>query len=253
VKTLPPVKPNPAVLQWARRESGYDLERVSKRLAVKPERIAAWEEGEQDPTPRQLENLARFYHRPLGLFFRPIPPSLPSLAAEYRRLPGVNPGEESPELRLALRQMSNRRGTMLELLEELGEDTPDFVLQAHLSEGPVKVAARLREALRVGLETQTSWTSGWQAWAWWRGAVEDLGVLVFQFPSVSLEEARGLSLLHHPLPVASINSKESSPEARSFTLIHEVIHLMLANGKEETVAAREMRAGDEWLELERFA
>jgi len=154
---------------------------------------------------------------------------------------------------LALRQMSNRRETMIELLEELGERLPDFDLQAHINEGPERVAARLRTALGVTLETQTGWGSGWQAWAHWRRAVEELGVLVFQFPSVSLKEARGLSLLRHPLPVAAINPKESVPEARNFTLMHEVVHLMLANGQEEQVAVREQRQGEDWLEVERFA
>lgn len=251
--TLAPVEPNPSVLLWARQESGYDVERVAKRLAVKPERIEAWEQGERVPTPRQLQNLARFYHRPLGLFFRAKPPALPPLAAEYRRLPGVRIGEESSELRLALRQMSNRRETMIELLEELGDPIPDFELQAHFSEGPAQVAARFRAALKIDLNTQAAWGSGWQAWAHWRRAVEDLGVLVFQFPSVSLKEARGLSLLQHPLPVAAINPKESSPEARNFTLMHEVVHLMLANGKEEQVAVRELRQGEDWLKVEQFA
>jgi len=247
------VEPNPEVLLWARQESGYPVDRVAKRLGVKVERLESWERGERLPTPRQLQKLARFYHRPLGLFFRAKPPTLAPLAAEYRRLPGVSQGEESPELRLAIRQMSNRRETMQELLEELGEPVPDFDLQAHISEGSERVAARLRTALGVSLEAQQNWGSGWQAWAHWRQAVENLGVLVFQFPSVSLEEARGLSLLHHRLPVAAVNSKESSPETRSFTLMHEVVHLMLANGNEEQVAAREQRRGDDWLSVERFA
>lgn len=251
--TLAPVEPNPSVLHWARQESGYAVERVAKRLAVKPERIEAWEQGERVPTPRQLQNLARFYHRPLGIFFRAKPPALPPLAAEYRRLPGVTPGEESPELRLALRQMSNRREAMQDLLEELGDDIPDFALQAHISEGAERVASRLRSALGLNLETQKQWGSGWQAWAHWRRSVENLGILVFQFPSVTLEEARGLSLLRHPLPVAAVNSKESVPEARSFTLMHEVVHLMLSNGQEEAVAVREQRRGEDWLEVERFA
>lgn len=251
--TLNPVQPNPSVLLWARKESGYPLERVAKRLGVKVERVEAWEAGERVPTLRQLQNLARFYHRPLGLFFRAKPPALPPLAAEYRRLPGVNPGGESPELRLAIRQMSNRRETMQELLEELGEAVPRFDLQAHISEGPEQVGARLRSALGVDLETQYAWGSPWQAWAHWRRAVEGMGVLVFQFPSVALEEARGLSLLRDPLPVAAVNSKEAVPETRSFTLVHEVVHLMLANGQEEQVAAREQRQGEDWLEVERFA
>src|SRR4029079_11886437 len=82
--------------------------------------------------------------------------------------------------------------------------------------------------------------------------VERIGVLVFQFPKVGLNEVRGLSLLRTPMPVAAINGKEM-PEAKAFTLCHEVIHLMLAAGNEEAPAARERRTGNEWLEVERFA
>ena len=53
-------------------------------------------------------------------FFLPTPPQLTPLAAEYRRLPGVTPGHESPPLRLAVRQMVSRRESALALLEELG-------------------------------------------------------------------------------------------------------------------------------------
>ncbi len=248
-----PVAPTGSVLVWARVESGYDPERVAKRLGVKPERVAEWEAGELVPTMRQLESLAKFYHRPLGIFFRPKPPVMAPLAAEYRRLPGVTPGHESPELRLAVRKMSNRREMMVELLEELGEAVPLFGLAAHLDEKPETIAERLRCELTLPVEIQLDWTTEWEAWASWRAAVEDLGVLVFQFPKVSLEEARGISLLHWPMPVAGVNSKEMSPEARSFTLMHEVVHLMLAAGHEELPAAKESRRGADWQLVERFA
>jgi len=247
-----PMPINPSVLTWARQESGYPVARVADRLHVKHERVAEWEQGARPPTLRQVEELARFFHRPLSIFFQPSPPSVPVLAAEYRRLPGVTPGQESPELRLAIRRMSGRRESMRQLLEELGEEVPAFSLSAHLSETPVAVAARLRAALRVELAAQLAWPSEWPAWAAWRAAVEALGVLVFQFPKVTLDEARGLSLLRFPLPVAGVNSKES-PEPRSFTLIHEVVHLMLAAGRDEVPAARESRTGDAWAAVERFA
>jgi len=248
-----PVAPTPSVLVWARAESGYEPDRVAKRLGVKPERVAAWEAGERVPTMRQVESLAKLYHRPLGIFFRPKPPVVAPLAAEYRRLPGVVPGRESPELRLAVRKMSNRRELMVELLEELGEPVPEFGLAAHLDEKPEAIAARLRATMKLAVESQLNWASEWEAWASWRAAVESLGVLVFQFPGVSLEEARGVSLLRWPLPVAAVNSKESSPEARSFTLMHEVVHLMLAAGHEELPAAKESRRGSDWQTVERFA
>ena len=247
-----PVPVTPSVLVWAREQSGYAVARVAERLQVKEERVAEWEQGARPPTFRQVEELARFYHRPLSLFFQPAPPQVPSPATEYRRLPGVTPGEESPELRLAVRKMSSRRETMLELLDELGEPLPNFTLSARLSEPPAVVGARLRTALGIELANQLDWPNEWHAWARWRTAVETIGVLVFQFPKVPLTEARGVSLLHFPLPVAGVNSKES-PHPRIYTLIHEVVHLMLAAGNEEAPAAREARDSAEWTQVERFA
>ncbi len=247
-----PVPVSAAVLIWARQESGYSVDRVAERLGVKSERLAGWEQGELQPTMRQIESLAKFYHRPLSLFFQPKPPTVPALAAEYRRLPGIVPGEESPELRLAIRKMSARRETMIQLLVELGESTTVFDLFAHLAESPAAIAERLRAALGISPDAQRAWANEWQAWAAWRAAVERLGVLVFQFPKVPLGEARGLSLLRTPLPVAAVNPKEI-PESRAFTLIHEVVHLMLAAGKEEVPAARESRDQEAWAAVERFA
>ncbi|HEY5895639.1 MAG TPA: XRE family transcriptional regulator [Chthoniobacterales bacterium] len=247
-----PVPINPSVLAWARTESGYPVDRVADRLQVRPERVEAWERGERPPTLRQVQELARFFHRPLNVFFLPSPPHVPPLAAEYRRLPGVTPGQESAELRLAIRQMINRRETAVGLVEELGEPVAEFTLEAHLNEDAKLVGARLRAALGISDEIQRSWRDEWQAWREWRAAVEQLGVLVFQFPKVELADARGLSLLRFPLPVVAVNSKEQ-PESRNYTLLHEVVHLMLASGHEEAPALRERRSDEEWETVERFA
>ncbi len=243
---------NPRVLEWARVESGWALDRVAKHLQVKPERVAAWEEGKRQPTLRQVEVLARFFHRPLGVFFLPKPPKLPPLAAEYRRLPGIRPGHESPQLRFALRQMLARRENVLNLLEEMGEPIPKFVLTAHLDERPAAVGDRLRDTLSLSTQFQLQWRNEWEAWREWRARVEGIGVLVFQFGKVALSEVRGLSLPRAPMPVVGINGKEI-PEAKSFTLLHKVVHLMLAAGKEEKSALEEKRSSAEWMHVERFA
>jgi len=243
---------NPRVLEWARSESGWPVERVAKRLQVKVERVNAWEQGERQPTLRQVEALSRFLHRPLSVFFLSKPPELSPLAAEYRRLPGIRAGHESPELRLAVRQMLMRRENALNLMAEMGAPVPGFELIAHLNESPAEVGVRLRAALRVPIKDQLQWRTEWEAWRTWRARVEAIGVLVFQFGKVGLSEVRGLSLLHAPLPVAGINGKEI-PEGKSFTLLHEVIHLMLAAGKEEKPALMEKRSSAEWQHVERFA
>jgi Zn-dependent peptidase ImmA (M78 family)/transcriptional regulator with XRE-family HTH domain len=243
---------NPSLLIWAREESGYGIERLARRLQVKEERIAAWETGQRQPTLRQVEQLAAFLHRPLSVFFLPRPPQLPPLAADYRRLPGVEPGSESPELRLALRHMLIRRDNALNLMGELGEPVPDFQLRARLNESPIEVGQRMREATRIDPMAQLDWPNEWRAWASWRAAIEQIGILVFQFPKVPLKETRGLALLRMPLPVIAINGKEM-PEAKAYTIFHELAHLMLAASYEELPAISERRSALEWEKVERFA
>ena len=63
---------NPRVLVWARQDSGWAREDVAKKLAIKVERLESWESGEKKPTVRQVQNLAKFLHRPLSIFFSPI-------------------------------------------------------------------------------------------------------------------------------------------------------------------------------------
>lgn len=249
--TMNPITINPSLMSWAREQSGYALQKIAKRLHVKEEKVAAWEKGDLKPTFRQLDLLAHFLHRPLSVFFLPQPPELTPLGAEYRRLPGVVPGQESPELRLVLRQMLTRRENALNLLGELGRTEPEFSLQAHLNEKPIEVGHRLRQAMKISVDVQFGWNNPWKAWNAWRSSIESLGVLVFQIPKVSLEEVRGLVLLRSPLPVVGVNSKEI-PESRAYTLVHEVVHLMLAGGKEENSAIKETRSESEWKKVERF-
>ena len=243
----------PELLTWAREDSGYSKERVAKRLGVKRDRVDEWESGERKPTLKQARDLAKFLHRPLNLFFRQSPPRLTPLGAQYRKLPGVEPGKESPELRWALRHMANRREIALELSDELGDPPVEFRLSAHLNETAEEVADRLREGLGVSFEEQLGWRDEYNAYRSWRDAAESLGTLVFQYPSVDLKEARGVSLLRYPLPIIGINSKETVPASKSYTLIHELVHLLLGVNKEEQPALNATYSEKRNSQIERFA
>jgi Zn-dependent peptidase ImmA (M78 family)/transcriptional regulator with XRE-family HTH domain len=245
---------NPRVLAWARMESGYGLEEAADKLKLAPGRLAEWEsEGTQElPTLRQAEKLAKLYHRPLPVLFLAEPPVVMPLGAEFRRLPGVRSGDESPELRLALRALRRRREIALTLMEENEEEPPRFQLSARLGEDAETVGARLREALGVTLEEQRRWKDPHEAWRTWRDRAERLGLLVFQVPSVPLRQMRGISLLREVLPVVGVNSKDH-PLARVFTLLHEMAHLMLRNGGDEKVSMDERRRASDWAGVERFA
>lgn len=247
-----PALVNPPLLIWARKESKYSLDQAADRMGIAAAKLQSWESGEARPTLRQAEKLAALYRRPYSVFCLATLPSTPPLAAEYRRLPGVKPGAESPELRVALREMIYRRQVALRLLDEVGDGAESFALRATLKEDPIKVAERLRETLHISSETQFSWNNEWEAWRRWREAVESLGVLVFQFSKVTPDEMRGISLLDFPLPVVGVNSKEI-PASKPFTLLHELAHLMLANAHEERPALEENRPASDWKKVEKYA
>lgn len=64
-----------------------------------------------------------------------------------------------------------------------------------------------------------------QVFNFWRGLLEEHGVLVFQTTKISLDTFRGLSVHHDELPIVIVNGGDS-PAGRTFTLFHEVAHLI---------------------------
>ncbi len=244
--------PNPEIIAWSHRESGFTVAEVAKRLNVKEPQVVAWQSGEKSPTFRQLKMLAGFYRRPFSLFYQSAVPRVAPLAGEYRRLRGVAPGKESPQLRVAIRQMMGWRETALDLAEELGYELPDFGIAVHVAEDHAALGRRIRSLLGVTVEAQLGWRDAWVAWREWREAMENAGLLVFMFPNVELSEVRGMALPRRPLPVVGVNTKEGV-ESRAFTALHELVHLALANASEEGSSLTDQRSSDEWEKVEAFA
>src|SRR5690606_31778540 len=122
MKTYMHIKPNSRLLEWARDVSGHTIEMAAKRMRVNPTRLSEWESGALTPTVKQMQNLGKLYGRPLAFFFQKDSPEEPPVYTEFRRLPGIQPGAEPPEIRLAMRKLSYKREAFLNLMKELGED-----------------------------------------------------------------------------------------------------------------------------------
>jgi transcriptional regulator with XRE-family HTH domain len=86
----------PALLRWARETSGLTTEETAKKIGVKPERLAEWEEGTLRPTVAQLRKAADVYKRPFAVFFLCDPPAQPVPLHDFRRLPAGTPGGSRP-------------------------------------------------------------------------------------------------------------------------------------------------------------
>lgn len=221
-----PALVKPVLLIWARERAGLRLEDAAAKLDVEVDRLEQWEQGTDRPSIAQLRMIGEIYKRPLAIFFLPEPPQGFDPQREFRRLPGVTPRTESPELRLALRMALFRREAARELYERLGEPIPECKVVAHPHEDEEVVGHRIRESLRIPWETQLAWAGPYPALSAWRSAIEHQGILVFQTSDVELAEIRGTSIPRGPLPVILLNSADA-PHGRVFTLIHGSAHILL--------------------------
>jgi Zn-dependent peptidase ImmA (M78 family)/transcriptional regulator with XRE-family HTH domain len=223
----------PALLVWARESAGLRLDQAAQKSHVKPESLRAWEQGESRPTIVQLRNLGEVYKRPIAVFFLPEPPKGFDAQREFRRLPGISVETESPQMRLALRIALFRRETARNLLELMGEPLPMIRSTAHPNEDPETAGKRIRRLLGIDWDKQLEWPGPYVAMNEWRTAIEQQGVLVFQTGKVDLNEMRGISIPHSPLPVILLNNADA-PHGRIFTLVHEFAHVLLAAGGHQT-------------------
>ena len=217
----------PELLMWARDTAGLEIPEVARKIDVKPERIESWERGEKRPTIVQLRKLARVYKRPIAVFFLSSPPGGRFKAMhDFRRLPISEAMRQSPELRFEIRRSQFRRDIALELYDFLGEQPPGFQTSISLSDSPEDVAVQLRELTNVSYENQMHWRTSYDALNGWRAALEDLGILFFQAPNIELKEMRGFSLSEKPLPVITVNTRDTV-NGRIFTALHEFVHIVL--------------------------
>lgn len=246
-----PALVKPTLLVWARDRSGLAVGEAAEKMKIEVALLRAWEDGTERPSIAQVRKLGEIYKRPLAVFFLQEVPKDFDAQREFRRLPGVTQQTESTEMRLALRTALFRREAARELYEQLGEAVPRLEVGIDPSEKAETAGARIREILGVTWETQLKWPSAHAALNGWRAAVEHLGILVFQSGEMSVEEMRGISIPHGPLPVILLNSGDA-PHGRIFTLLHEFAHILLANAGYETSSLEGQRKPED-QRLERIS
>lgn len=211
---------DPTALTWAREVGHLEVSELARALNVKPSRVVEFEAGSARPTFRQLTLMAGKLDRPLGFFFAP-PPAVPDVpeTADFR---GRTDDELPADLAKEMRRAEQHRDAMLDL-----GGRPERRIEV----GPITwdtVAARAAE-LRAHFGLTDAFvppeSSNNQVFNFWRGLLEDNGVLILQTTKISLQTFRGVSIHHDELPVVIVNGADS-PAGRTFTLFHEVGHLI---------------------------
>lgn len=217
---------NPDVLEWARTSASYSRLAAAEKLGTDEDILAAWENGDDQPSISQLRRLATLYKRPLAVLYLPERPLTFQSMHDFRRLPESGPRIYSPELAYEIRLAQQRRELALELAEDGDEDFPAFTLNTTLNASVEDVGRQIRDALSVTFDLQSKWRDTSAAFVAWRSRIEELGILVFQATRVESSEASGFAYWAPKLPLLAVNRKDAMGR-RVFSLLHELAHLMV--------------------------
>lgn len=216
---------NPNVLQWARQEAGYNIDKVAAKLSIDPNRYNNWEkEGKGIPFGK-LQNLATYYKRQIAVFFLPEVPAKIKKPKDFRNL-SPDQSQLSKEVLLTLRRSAHLQKIANELEgENYWSKKLLWLKEIEELNSEQETISRLRELIGIDIDQQLKWKSESEAYKYWRTSVEEkLGILVFQF-SMPMEELQGFCMTDS-LPYIIVTNSNQSYTGRIFTIFHELAHII---------------------------
>ena len=223
----------PEVLKWAReRRIKLEIDYAAKKLKIDPERLEAWENGTEQPTIRQLKEVAKVYKTHISVFYLPEPPIGFQSLIDYRVLPEASTinKEQTYKLNANIIEAFERREMLIGFYELLEESPPQVILKVS-EEDPTRAAQQITEFLEFNKAQLQQVNDPYAALAFWKQTIEAKSILVCHTSvnthlSVELETVRGFCIAQKPFPVIVLNPKDS-PYGRIFTIIHELVHIAI--------------------------
>lgn len=217
----------PEVLQWARELDMITIDEVSAKLKVSSDKIIAWEKGTEYPTFNQAKNLAKQYRVPFAYFYLPDTPRKVKRLdkVDYRTFGNIGAIDMSRELRWFLRDIEERRDTMIDLYAENEISVTPFKNKVPIESTDKEIANAVRDLLELTFDKQKHFRKPESALSYCISKLEEQDFLIFQAVNINPSEMRGLSVAYDEFPIIALNRKDEN-SARLFTLFHELVHIL---------------------------
>ena len=154
-KSIPAIV-TPEVLQWARGLDRISVDEIALKLKVDVAKIEAWENGSEHPTLPQAKSLAKQYRVPFAYFYLPDTPQKTKRLdkVDYRTFGNWGPFDMSREFRWFLRDIEDRRDSMLDLYAEAEIVAKPFTTRIQTDIPEEMFAMHIREFLGLTEEIQ---------------------------------------------------------------------------------------------------
>jgi len=220
----------PEMLRWARERAGVAPEDLAAKFGKFPE----WENGEMQPTLKQLEAFAKAVHVPVGYLFLPEPPDEPLPIPDFRTFAGRAVTRPSPNLLDTIYACQERQSWYRDFIRVARQPELDFIGTATVDHAPETIASQMRQKLRFDIAARRDCPTWSEALRLFIQHADDAGVLVMVSGVVlnnnrrrlDPEEFQGFALSDRLAPLIFINGADTKA-AQMFTLAHELAHLWL--------------------------
>lgn len=216
-----------------------------------------WQEGEAQPTLRQLESFAAATRTPFGYFFLLEPPREELPIPDFRTVGSVAIDRPSPDLLDTIYLCQQRQDWYRTDALILREEPREFVGSATIRSNYVRTAAAIREAIGLDLNERAELGTFEDALRKMIDSADSAGVLVMvsgivggnTHRALDVGEFRGFALSDDLAPLVFINGTDTKA-GQMFTLAHELAHIWLGqsaltNATAGTVAAGSSRPGSD--------
>jgi Zn-dependent peptidase ImmA (M78 family)/DNA-binding XRE family transcriptional regulator len=224
----------PSVLAWARKRAGLSIGDIAEKFGLEESLVVKWEQGEETPTFRQAQALARMLRVPFGYLFLSKPPRDRSPLPDFRTKAGHAPVEPSPDFMEVLYDTQRKQAWYRERLERRDRPALSFAGKFSLSDSVERVADDIRKHLSIDDELRSQ-SPNWEDFL--RTIIrnaESIGILVMRTGTVcgnshrplDVEEFRGFAISDDLAPVVFLNGRDAKA-AQIFTFAHEIAHIWI--------------------------
>jgi len=214
------------VFKWARESAKMTEEVAASKIAVSIDKFKEWENGEDYPTIRQAQTLAKAYRRPFALFFLPDVPADFQPLQDFRK---TGSKELSTSSIFIIREIQQKQAWISEVNEENNEKRVSFIGKFSSKDNPIIVANDILNTLNINPLNYKSNNPILE----WIDKAESKGIFIsrtsFIHSSLKLDsnEIQGFAIADNYAPFVFINSDDwNAPQL--FTLVHELAHLWIA-------------------------
>jgi len=220
----------PSVLRWAEERAQRDADAYTKKFKAWDE----WVAGHENPTIKQVEEIARYSHLPFGVFFLDEPPKVELPIPDYRL--GLTGDETVPsqDLLEVIDLSLQRQAWFREYAAKLGLGPADITratTQDDAAEIANKVAAELEftVAARAKIKTREAARNHLRRTFEARGGLAIFTSMVGNdnHRLLDREEFRGFTLADETVPLIFVNTHDDSLGGQFFTFLHEYGHVVL--------------------------